>query len=91
MKLRKPNLFVSYGAIDFSDPGKTPGRAFVEGLASGLGGGQLFYEFNPPRYPARDARKGDLTRIGGDMYRAMEKYPLAVQQSLTKQPARAPS
>ena len=76
MKLRKPNLFVSYGTLDISDRKMTPNRAFVEGLVSGLGGGQLFFEFNPPRYPVRDAQKGDLTRIGSDMYMAMEKYPL---------------
>jgi len=43
MKLRKPNLFVTYGATDISDIEKTPGRAFVEGLVSGLGGGQMFF------------------------------------------------
>ena len=76
MKLRKPNWFASYGTIDFSGLKKTPSKAFAEGFVSGLGGGQLFFEFNPPRYPVRDAQKGDLTRIGKDMYRAMEKHPL---------------
>ena len=89
MKLRKPNLFVTYGANDIADIEKTPGRAFVEGLVSGLGGGQLFFEFNPPRYTVRDAQKGDLTRIGRDMYTAMEKYRLADEKSLTRKAAQA--
>lgn len=89
MKIRKPNSFVSYCTIDISDPKTTPNRAFVEGFVSGLGGGQLFFEFNPPRYSVRDAQKGDLTRIGRDMYRAMEKYPLAIQKNLTKKAAQA--
>ena len=84
MKLRKPSLFAPYGTRDASDPKMTPNRAFVEGFLSGLGGGPLFFEFNPPRYSVRDAQKGDLARIGRDMYRAIEKYPFAVQESLTK-------
>ena len=33
--------------------------------------GSFHVEFDPPRYP-RDAQRGDLERIGGDMYRAWE-------------------
>ena len=44
----------------------------------------MFFEFNPPRYSVRDAQKGDLARIGRDMYRAIEKYPESFQKSPAK-------
>ena len=91
MKLRKHNWYASYGTIDFFDLKKTPSRAFLEGFVSGLGGGQLFFEFDPPRYPVRDAQRGDLTRIGRDMYKAMENYPLTVKQRPTKKGTQANS
>lgn len=84
MKMRKPDLFASYDRLDVSDRKMTRSKAFVEGFLSGLGGGPMFFEFNPPRYSVRDAQQGDLIRIGRDMYRAMEIYPLAAQKGLTK-------
>ena len=50
------------------------GAAFWLGALRTLGGGGAFHvDFDPPRY-SRDVQHQDLTRIGQDMYKAMEQH-----------------